>query len=351
MSLFPTPPKSVCFLRLSAIGDVCHAVAVVQGLQRHWPTTSVTWIIGKVEAQLVEGLTGIEFIVFDKEAGFRGFDDVWKKLSGRKFDALVHMQLSLRSSVLTLGIRAKYKVGFNFRRAKEGQWLFTNRKIPDCESAHVMDSFLSFTEYLGVPRQDPKWDLSLSASDEQFAQSIINNASTVVISPAASKDERNWVTERYAEFADFVVEQGYRVIFCGSASERELQLVADIQSHMTHTSINLVGKTTLKELAALLRYARVVLAPDSGPAHLATTQGTPVIGLYGYSNPLRTGPYLSLEHVVSVYAAFAQEQYDRSAEKLPWGARVKGNQIMAAIPTQDVIQKFLAIEGLSKINK
>jgi len=146
--------------------------------------------------------TGIEFIVFDKEAGFRGFDDVWKKLSGRKFDALVHMQLSFRSSVLTLGIRAKYKVGFNFRRAKEGQWLFTNRKIPDCESAHVMDSFLSFTEYLGVPRQDPKWDLSLSASDEQFAQSIINNASTVVISPAASKDERNWVTERYAEFAD-----------------------------------------------------------------------------------------------------------------------------------------------------
>jgi len=127
MPLFSQPPESVCFLRLSAIGDVCHAVAAIQALQKQWPTTKVTWIIGKIEAQLLEGLEGVELVIFDKKAGLSGMQSVWKQLSGRKFDVLVHMQLALRASLLTLGINATYKVGFNFKRAQEAQWLFTNK--------------------------------------------------------------------------------------------------------------------------------------------------------------------------------------------------------------------------------
>ncbi len=156
MPLFNSAPKSVCFLRLSAIGDVCHAIAAVQALQKHWPETKVTWIIGKVEAQLVQGLEGVELIIFDKKAGWTGIQSVWKALKGQRFDALVHMQLALRASIVTLGIRANYKVGFNRERAKEGQWLFTNRKIPDTHSQHVLDSFFSFIHYLGVPRSQPE---------------------------------------------------------------------------------------------------------------------------------------------------------------------------------------------------
>ncbi len=152
MPLFSQAPHSVCFLRLSAIGDVCHAVAAVQALQRYWPETKVTWIIGKVEAQLLQGLEDVELIVFDKKQGLKGMQAVWAQLQGRRFDALVHMQLALRASLLTLGIKARYKVGFHLKRAKEGQWLFTNRKIADTDSAHVLDSFYSFIEYLGVPR-------------------------------------------------------------------------------------------------------------------------------------------------------------------------------------------------------
>ena len=79
-ALFSSPPKSVCFLRLSAIGDVCHAVAAVQALQKYWPETKVTWIIGKVEAQLLQGLDNVELIVFDKKAGWAGMKSVWRQL-------------------------------------------------------------------------------------------------------------------------------------------------------------------------------------------------------------------------------------------------------------------------------
>lgn len=340
MPLFSTAPKSICFLRLSAIGDTCHAVAAIQALQHHWPNTQVTWIVGKVEAQLLEGLEGVELIVFDKKAGRQGMQAVWKQLKGRKFDALVHMQLALRASLLTLGIKATYKLGFNFKRAKEGQWLFTNKKIADTTSAHVLDSFFSFTEALGVPRSAPQWQLPIAAKEVEYAKRLLNHKPTVVISPAASKDERNWLTERYAQLADWLIEQGYQVSLCGSPAEREKSLGTSITSLMQHTPLNLIGQTSLKQLAAVLGQAVVVIAPDSGPAHIATTQGTPVVGLYGHSNPKRTGPYNDLDSVVSVYEQFVEQQQGKPAEQLAWSTRVKGEHVMQSI-TLDMVQSKL----------
>lgn len=340
MPLFSAPPNSVCFVRLSAIGDVCHAVAAVQNLQQFWPETQVTWVVGKVEAQLLQGLPNVEFIVFDKKAGWTGIKAVWQQLKGRKFDALVHMQLALRASLLTLGIRARYKVGFSFKRAKEGQWLFTNRKIADTESAHVLDSFFSFTEFLGIPRQTPSWNLAISAQDRQFARTQLGQQPTIVICPAASKDERNWLTERYAQFADYVISQGYQVALCGSPTQREQQLAANISQLMMHPVLNLVGKTSLKQLTAVLREAKLVLAPDSGPAHIATTQGTPVLGLYAHSNPKRTGPYFNVDDVVSVYEQAVTQQQGKPLAELAWSTRAKGTDLMQAITVDAVINQF-----------
>tara|TARA_Y100001960_G_scaffold323329_1_gene401578 strand:+ start:10185 stop:11228 length:1044 start_codon:yes stop_codon:yes gene_type:complete len=340
MPLFNAAPKSVCFLRLSAIGDTCHAVAAIQALQRYWPETKVTWVVGKIEAQLLDGLENVELVVFDKKAGLKGMQDVWQQLSSRRFDVLVHMQLALRASLLTLGIKARYKVGFNFKRAKEAQWLFTNKKISDTSSAHVLDSFFSFTEYLGVPKTKPTWQLPISENDIRFAQDTLGSKPTVVISPAASKDERNWLTSRYAELADWIIDQGYQVALCGSPAEREIKLGNAIKEKMTHTPVNLIGQTSLKQLTAVLAKAKVVIAPDSGPAHIATTQGTTVIGLYGHSNPKRTGPYNNLDSIVSVYEHFVEQQQGKPAEQLPWSTRVKGDHVMQSI-TLDMVQSQL----------
>ena len=105
MPLFQTPPSSICILRLSAIGDCCHALALVRVIQRAWPETRITWVTGKIEATLFADLPGVEVIPFDKSKGWRGYRDLWRTLKGRKFDALLHLQAALRASIATLGIR------------------------------------------------------------------------------------------------------------------------------------------------------------------------------------------------------------------------------------------------------
>ncbi|GLS92623.1 glycosyl transferase [Psychromonas marina] len=341
MPLFTTAPKSICLLRLSAIGDVCHAVAMVQAIQKQWPSTHITWIMGKIEAQLLHDLPNVDVIVFDKKTGLKGMRAIWKKLKHQKFDALLHMQLALRASALTLGIKAKYKVGFNFKRAKEAQWLFTNKKIDDTASSHVLDSFFEFAYFLGIDKTEPTWHIPLSDSDLAFAKNInVENKPLFVISPAASKDERNWLVERYAAVADYAIQQGFQVVLCGSPAPRELTLGENIEALMQGDATNLIGKTSLKQLTATIKQAKLILAPDSGPAHIATTQGTPVIGLYGHSNPNRTRPYLSANSVISVYEKHVQEQHGKPLEQLPWSARAKGEHIMADISTEQVVEQF-----------
>jgi heptosyltransferase I len=104
--------------------------------------------------------------------------------------------------------------------------------------------------------------------------------------------------------------------------------------------LNLVGKTTLKQLVCVLEQAKLVIAPDTGPAHMAVTMGTPVIGLYAHSNPARTGPYLYQDYVVEVYHKNLQAQFKKSAEQLPWGTRVKGKTLMSQINVADVQAMF-----------
>jgi|GEM_PF-4085020 len=92
--LFTTAPQSLCLLRLSAIGDCTHMLPIVHTLQRHWPQTRLTWIVGRTEAALVGDLPGVEFITFDKQAGLRAYLDLYHRLAGRRFDALLLMQVA-----------------------------------------------------------------------------------------------------------------------------------------------------------------------------------------------------------------------------------------------------------------
>ncbi|MEH0667525.1 glycosyltransferase family 9 protein [Vibrio scophthalmi] len=333
MALFTAAPNHLCILRLSAIGDVCHAISVVQAIQSHWPTTKITWITGKVESQLIGDLPNINVVVFDKKQGFAGMRSVWHQLSNTRFDALLHMQAALRASVLSLGIKATHKVGFSRNRTRELQWLFTNRHLPDTNAFHVLDNFAEFARYIGVPMDNPTWHIPLSEQDLDFA---INNISarTLVICPAASKDERNWLIERYAEVADYAATKGMDIALCGAPSERERLLGQAIAQHTKAPIINLIGQTNLKQLTAVLARAQIVIAPDSGPAHIATTQGTPVIGLYAHSNPKRTGPYYSQDYVVNQYDTSIKQQ----AKSDSWGARAKGDTLMQSISVQSVIK-------------
>jgi len=340
-----TPPGRICILRLSALGDVCHVLPVVRTLQDAWPGTGFTWIIGKLEHKLLGHLPGIEFIVFDKRAGRAAYADLRRRTSGRRYDVLLHMQLALRASLAAAVVPADRKVGFDRARARELQWLFTNVKIAPREREHVLDSLFGFAAALGLGRRSMRWDIPLPGPALDYARRAIPDGQpTLVISPCSSHAPRNWSAAGYAAVADHAAARhGLRVLVCGGRSELELQYGARIASLMRQPCVNLVGQDTLVEFLATLQRATVLLSPDSGPAHMATTVGTPVVGLYAATNPARSGPYYSGQWCVDRYDAAARRFMGRPAAELPWTEKIERAGVMDLITPADVIERLDAL--------
>jgi heptosyltransferase I len=335
-------PASVCLLRLSAIGDICHTLAVVRTLQQAWPATKFTWIIGKLEAKLLGHLPDIEFIIFDKRAGLKGYLHLRRQLTNRRFDVLLHMQLSLRASGVAMLVPAKIKLGFDRARAREFQWLFTNRRIPVKQNQHVLDGLFGFADYFGIHERVLQWNIPLPQDALDYAQRVIpDNQPTIVISPCSSHVLRNWRAEYYAQVGDFAaLHLGMRVLICGGPSVIEQEMAAAISQLMQRPVTNLVGKDTLLQLLATLQRATVLLSPDSGPAHMATAVGTPVIGLYATANPARSGPYLSRAWCVDQYEAAAQKFLHKSTQQIPWTTKIEYPGVMDLITPDMVIHKL-----------
>jgi heptosyltransferase I len=338
------PPRSVCILRLSAIGDTCHIVPIIRTLQHVWPTTQLTWIIGKTEARLMKLVAGVELITVDKRAGLSGWRNLRAQLRGRQFDVLLHMQLAIRASMMAREVTAPVKVGFDRARARELQWLFTNARIASRSQEHVLDSFFGFIGALGIQERILRWDIPLPADAVAYATALIPDSQpTLVISPCSSHPLRNWPVDRYAAVADHAFhEHGMRVILVGGPTTLEFQTGAAIERLVDARAkiVNQVGKDTLPQLLALLSRAKVLLAPDSGPVHMATMVGTPVIGLYAATNPARSGPYLSRQWCVDAYPQVAVRFCGKTPDELPWTRKLEEPGAMELISVPQVTAKI-----------
>ena len=335
---FQSAPNSLCILRLSAVGDISHSLPIVRTIQQTWPTTRLYWIIGKLEYELVKDIEGIEFLVFDKRQGLAGYRQLFRQLKHQRFDALLDMQMSLRASLIALMVNSPIKLGFDRQRAKDLQWLFTNHQIRHQPCQHVIDSFFGFTEALGIKDKIYRWDIPIPESAREFArQQLPAEKPILVISPCSSMAYRNWTKAGYARVAEYAYNQHQMaVVLTGGPSTIEMEYGDAICAAAQVPIENLIGKTNLKQLLGILERAKIVIAPDAGPAHLATAVATPVIGLYAATNPDRARAYLSAEYVVNRYPEAVHSKYGKSVAQMPWGTRVRELGTMARIEVSDV---------------
>jgi heptosyltransferase I len=343
---FDSPPENVCVLRLSAIGDTCHAAAALRALQAAWPQTRFTWIIGKLEARLMSAiLPGVEFITFDKRAMARELVRLRGALAGRRFDLLLDLQLSIRASLVSTLVSSTVKLGFDRERARELQWLFTNAQIAAGKPEHVLDTFLGFVRACGVDPGPAAWQIALPANALAYAAALVPDAQpTLVVSPCSSHRARNWPASRYAEVALHAARRhGMRIIVAGGRSEEERRMGAAIEAAAGVEIRNQVGKDTLPELLGLLAKATVLLSPDSGPVHMATMVGTPVIGLYAATRSARAGPYYSREWCVDRYEEAARAIFGKPAAQIPWTKKIERPGIMELIDVRSVTDKLDAL--------
>ncbi|HTT05920.1 MAG TPA: glycosyltransferase family 9 protein, partial [Steroidobacteraceae bacterium] len=272
----------------------------------------------------------------------RAFDH---ELASRSWDLLLHLQLALRASRVARHVRAPVKLGFDRARARELQWLFTNAAIAPRVNEHVLDSFQGFLDALGVPRGPLQWNLPLPLEAQRYAEELTAGApATLVISPCSSHVLRNWRPERYAAVARHASDaHGMRVILCGGSSETERAMGAAIERACAVPLVNQIGRDTLPQMLALLSRAQVLLSPDSGPAHMATMVGTPVIGLYAATRSARCGPYLSRAWCVDRYEQAARRYCGRSAAQLPWTKKIERPGVMDLIEVADVLERLDAL--------
>jgi heptosyltransferase I len=340
--LFAEPPRSVLILKLSALGDICHTLPVVRTLQRAWPATRFTWVLGRSEAKFIGAIPEIEFIEFDKRAGGAGRSAVRRALSERTFDLLLHMQFAWRASQLARSVRARIKLGYDRERALDLQWLFTTDRIEAVPREHVMDGLFGFARRCGVTDREYRWDIPVPESARDYAYRVIpDGADTLIVSPCSSHPFRNWNPAGYAAVADHAVRNlGLRVIICGGRTELEQRAGKDIAGLMREQCTNLVGRDTLLEFYATLGRARVILTPDSGPAHMATSLGVPVVGLYAATNPARSGPYFSLDLCASQFDEAARRFRGKAAQKLPWRTKIERAGVMDLIQPAQVIERL-----------
>jgi heptosyltransferase I len=341
--LWAQAPRAVVIVKLSALGDVCHTLPVVRTLQRAWPATHFSWIIGRTEAQLLGGIADIEFIEFDKRGGVAGYRAVRRALHSRRIDVLLHMQFAWRASLIAALLRAPVKLGYDRERALDLQWLFTTHRIEPAAREHVMDALFGFARRLGVEQRDYRWDIPVPDAARQYGEHLIpEGVPTLIISPCSSHVARNWHAAGYAAVGDHAAGLGLQVVICGGRTALEQRMGENIAARMRAPCNNLVGQDTLLEFYAALARARVLVTPDSGPAHMATSLGVPVVGLYAATNPARSGPYFSRDLCVDRFDEAARRFLGRPAAELPWRTKIERPGVMELIETADVIRQLEA---------
>ena len=310
-------PNNICIVMMSAIGDAVHVLPVINALKRANPGSRITWVLQPAAASLVRGHRSVdEIIIFERARGMAAFTTIAAELRKRRFDLVINLQVYFKAGIVTALTKAPVKLGFDRRRARDLNWLFTNRRIPAGPPQHVQDQYFEFLTALGVSPEPVEWDLgpwpNERAWQRRFRSSIDRPIASIVV--GTSKAEKDWIPERWAEVADALHEQhGLQVVLVGGNSPREQASERIVMEKARHKPRSELG-SGLRNLVSILDASALVLSPDTGPLHMSVALNRPVIGLYGYTNPKRAGPYRRFQDLIIDAYGDPGEDYPISME-------------------------------------
>jgi heptosyltransferase I len=285
---------------LTGLGDVVHGLPVVNALRDSDPSLLITWVVEPMPSGILAGHRSIDnVIVFRRRDGFKGLRKLAADLNRvRPIDITLNLNVYLKSAFPTLLSRAPRRIGFDRARSFDGVWLASNERLPQRPRAHTADMFLEFAEHLGVPVNEPHWRLEFSEA-ERLEQSTffdgMDGAPVATIIPSSATVKKDWVAERWAKVAESLQSDfGFRVVIAGGPGAREQGVAREIMQASSANILWALGDS-VRRLAWIVDKSNLLLAPDTGPVHIARALGTPVIGLYAHTNPWRVGPWRAYE--------------------------------------------------------
>jgi heptosyltransferase I len=287
----------ILLVKLSSFGDVLHALPTLEALRDAYPNAHITWLVEAAYAPLLAGhpaldevwiaprLRPVEFFSGSNPARLRR---LVQQLRSRSFDLVVDVQGLLKSAVWVALARSPRKVGYD--KTRELSYLALTERVPPFDpEAHAVWRYLNLAHYLGASPTLPRFRLGLDAAADLAALIPAADRPLAVLHPGARWASKLWPPASWAHLADWFHGRGFQVAVTGSRADREL--VAAIVGQSQAPLLNLAGRTSLAQLAGILRQARIAVTTDTGAMHLAAALGTKVAALFGPTAPWRTGPF------------------------------------------------------------
>ena len=333
--------KSVLIIKPSALGDVVQSVAIARAIKTQEPSIKLGWLVNAEIASLLEPLSFLSKVHRFERQKLRGMSGLLKRrglliemirgLQAERYDAVIDLQGLARSAWFARSTRARVKVGFANARELAPFFYTIKVDVPD-GPIHAMERYTLAAGAIGLDI-NAQLDGDLESSDAErasvcaklAAQGVSADQALIVLCPGARWASKQWPADRFAELAK-ALHGDYAIALSGAPNERELcQRVADFAGV---PCANLAGETSLRELAALMREARLCISNDSGPMHIAAAQRTPLVALFGPTDPALTGPYGQLDHVLRAPAEGLEHRAYR---------RIPDDRIMRGLSTDEVI--------------
>jgi lipopolysaccharide heptosyltransferase I len=299
--------KNILIVKPSALGDVIQATCVLPGLKRLSPDGRISWLVFSHNADIVADHPLIDGVVSvsRKTGAWRQLPGLAARLRAAGFDAVIDLQGLLRSALFGFMTGAPRRIGFANGRERSTLFYTESHDIPT-RRMHAVDGYLRLIEALGAPPAPPPAEVSfpLPLTERhrerirELTSDFVGEAPLVTICPTAKWVTKRWPEEHFAALADLLAgREKARIAFCGAPDDAEA--IGRIMGKMRRPSLDLSGRLSLMELAALLERSDLYVGNDSGPMHLASATRTPTVAIFGPTDPKRTGPYNTRASVVA----------------------------------------------------
>jgi lipopolysaccharide heptosyltransferase I len=295
----------ICIIKPSALGDVIQALPVLAALRGRFPRAHIAWVVNRAYADILAGHPDLDDVItFDRPRAAlwsrtvrRSFTELRGTLRRGGFDLTIDLQCLLRSGLMTWSTAAARRLGLG--DAREGARLFYTDTIPvPAENMSAVDRYCLVAEALGADHAAKQFRIAIPERDREWAAARLSDAKglRVVINPGARWPTKRWPVQHFTEIATRLTREFDAHIIVVGGTE-DVSAAQQLASTLPRPAINLAGQTTLKQLAAVLARAHLVVTNDSGPMHLAAALGTPVAAIFTCTSPARARPY-GAGHVV-----------------------------------------------------
>ena len=289
---------NILVVRLSALGDVVHAIPAAAALRRAFPRARIDWLVEARHRAIVDLVTVVDRVVVVRQSSVGGWTRVLRELRATRYDVALDFQGLTKSAVLARGSGASRVAGFSLRdlREKIARPFYTS--VADAEGGHAILKNLRLLRAVGV--EDSRIEFPLAGVDSPALAALrtsIGDARFAVINPGAAWPNKRWPAERYGALATAIRERsGLTSIVLWGPGEEDLAraVVAGASG-----AAELAPPTCVRDIVAISRAADLFIAGDTGPLHIAMAVGTPTVSLFGPTNPARNGPWSSSDLVVS----------------------------------------------------